>query len=379
MTDTMRLLLTTDIIGGVWTYAIELAKALARHDVRIALATMGAPLSDQQRSQAAALDHVTVFESQYELEWMENPWDDVAAAGRWLLEIERDFHPDVVHLNGYVHGALPWRAPVLIVAHSCVCSWWEAVKGEAAPAEWNHYRRAVRDGLQSVARIVAPSWAMLECIKRHYGPIPPSRVIANGRDASVFGPAAKEPFIFSAGRLWDEAKNVGALDRIAPDVAWPIYAAGEEDERKKNSNLRRLGRLQPSAVADWLSHAAIYAMPARYEPFGLSILEAALSGCALVLGNIQSLREIWFGAATFVPPDDTQALREAVDHLIANPDVRQEMARAATLRARRFTATRMAAAYADLYRRMLAPQFVVNHPDGTSRYQALAAAAARQA
>ncbi len=32
-------------------------------------------------------------------------------------------------------------------------------------------------------------------------------------------------------------------------------------------------------------------LPARYEPFGLSVLEAALSGCALVLGDIPSLRE----------------------------------------------------------------------------------------
>ena len=44
-----------------------------------------------------------------------------------------------------------------------------------------------------------------------------------------------------------------------------------------------------------MARASIYALPARYEPFGLSILEAALSGAALVLGDIPSLREVWGG------------------------------------------------------------------------------------
>ena len=66
--------------------------------------------------------------------------------------------------------------------------------------------------------------------------------------------------------------------------------------------MRLLGSLSPRALAAWLARAAIYCLPARYEPFGLSVLEAALSGCALVLGDIPSLREIW---------DDARRLRAA--------------------------------------------------------------------
>ena len=78
-------------------------------------------------------------------------------------------------------------------------------------------------------------------------------------------------------------------------------------------NLRHLGRLAPADLASWLGRAAIYALPARYEPFGLSILEAALAGCALVLGDIDSLRELWDGCALFVPPEDDDALAEALN------------------------------------------------------------------
>ena len=57
--------------------------------------------------------------------------------------------------------------------------------------------------------------------------------------------------------------------------------------------LEALGKLPAAEMKLWFAHAAIYCLPARYEPFGLSVLEAGLSGCALVLGDIPSLREIW--------------------------------------------------------------------------------------
>src|SRR5438309_11251355 len=116
----MKLLLTTDTIGGVWTYAIELAQALAANDVQIAMATMGDPLSPDQRRQVASLDHVTVFASEYKLEWLPDPWDDVYAAGCWLLGVEDRFQPDIVHLNGYVYGSVAWCSPRLVLAPSCV-------------------------------------------------------------------------------------------------------------------------------------------------------------------------------------------------------------------------------------------------------------------
>lgn len=76
-------------------------------------------------------------------------------------------------------------------------------------------------------------------------------------------------------------------------------------------------------LAAWYSVASIYALPARYEPFGLTALEAALSGCALALGGIPSLRETWGSAARYVSPDKPAQLRDTLNGLIANP---QELA-----------------------------------------------------
>ena len=79
--------MTADTVGGVWTYALELARALEPHGVEIALATMGARLSAAQRAEVARLANVEVFDSGFKLEWMDEPWRDVEAAGWWLLEL----------------------------------------------------------------------------------------------------------------------------------------------------------------------------------------------------------------------------------------------------------------------------------------------------
>jgi glycogen(starch) synthase len=359
--EVLRVLMTADAVGGVWTYALELASALAQRGVRTTLAVMGPAPSAAQREAAAAV--ADIHAGAFALEWAHDPWDDVERAGAWLLELERSTRPDVVHLNGYAHGALPWSAPAVVVAHSCVCSWWRACRGQTAPAAWDRYRAAVRDGLAGAAAIVAPSRAMLSALLAEHDPgaahAPRSRVIPNAIDPARFTPAeSKLPLVLAAGRLWDEAKNVAALDAIAADLPWPVLIAGStaDDEGRAVTfeGSIALGVLEPSALAGWMHRSAVYALPARYEPFGLSVLEAALSGCALVLGDIPSLREHWTGAALFVRPDDHAALRGSLLHLVEDRELREGLGQLALARARSIAdRDRFASAYLSLYAELL--------------------------
>jgi glycosyltransferase involved in cell wall biosynthesis len=352
-----RILMTADTVGGVWTYAVELARALAPHGVEVALATMGGPLTRGHRDQLRSLTNVGVFESAYRLEWMEDPWRDVEEAGDWLLEIERRTHPDLIHLNGYAHGALPWLAPMMIVGHSCVLSWWRAVRGGEAPSSWSRYCDAVRQGLRAARIVAAPTRAMLDELRREYGPLADGRVIANCVDPLLFTRATKQPFILSAGRLWDEAKNIAALAEAAPRLDWPVCVAGDarhpDGGAAAPAKVRLLGQLPHQELASWFAHASIFALPARYEPFGLAVLEAAHAECALVLGDIASLRELWDGAALFVPPGDADALAAALQILIADTTQRKALAARARFRARDFTPERTAAAYLAAYADLL--------------------------
>jgi glycogen synthase len=133
----MKVLLVADAVGGVFTYAVELARALAARGVEIVLATEGARLPADGRAALRRVEGIVHDEGAFALEWMEEPWADVAAAGEWLLALEARERPDVVHLNAFSHGALPFRAPKLVVGHSCVLSWFEAVRGEVAPPSWD--------------------------------------------------------------------------------------------------------------------------------------------------------------------------------------------------------------------------------------------------
>ncbi|MBV8816810.1 MAG: glycosyltransferase family 4 protein [Acidobacteriaceae bacterium] len=352
-------LMTTDTVGGVWTYSIELAAELAKRQVRTVLAAMGGKASDTQRDEAALVPGLQFEESEYCLEWMQDPWEHVAKAGEWLLDLQDRYRPSVIHLNNFAHGDLPWKAPVLMAGHSCVLSWWEAVHGERAPREWDYYASRVASGLAAANIVVTPTRTMLTALEKHYGPLPDSRVIHNAAAPAAFRPGTKQPFIFAAGRLWDKAKNISMLARVAGKVAWPVRVAGD-GSGEPHSGLTMLGRLSRAQVAAEMASASIYAFPVRYEPFGLSILEAALAGCALVLGDISSVRENWHGCALFVDPGSEDDLRHALNLLIEDDGYRHRLAAVARTRALQFSPSIMASQYLDAYQHILTRDVVAS-------------------
>jgi glycogen synthase len=352
-----RVLMTADPIGGVWSYVLELARGLSEYGVQVALATMGQPLSAEQRREVADEDNVSVYESSFRLEWMDNPWDDVRHSGEWLLSLEAELQPDLIHLNGYAHAALPWKSPCLVVAHSCMASWWEAVRREELPVGFAPYRSCVAKGLAAADLVVAPTAAMLSCVERFYLPLKNTRVIHNARGRTRFRPGRKKDFILAVGRLWDDAKNIKALARAAYELPWPVYVAGEQTQPGGGTasfdGVNRLGFLPPDHLVPWYAAASVYALPARYEPFGLTILEAAQSGCALVLGDIPTLRELWEGAAVFVPPDQDEALQEELRALCDDRERRAELSEKALERSRKFSAAKMTSGYLAAYRELM--------------------------
>lgn len=356
------LLMTTDTVGGVWTYALEMADALAPMGVEVALATMGPAMSREQRREVAASSVAAVHESTFALEWMHDPWLEVERAGEWLVDLEQRLAPDVVHLNGYVHATLPWRAPVLVVAHSCVLSWWLAVHGRPAPPEWDQYRSRVAAGLVAADAVVAPTPDMAAALERVYG-VAGAMVVANCRRADWVRDDPKQALIISAGRLWDEAKNLALVERVAPRLGWPVVVAGsapapgaasapraaEQQEPAATAGATLLGPLPFVELASWLLRASIFVLPARYEPFGLAALEAGLAGCALVLGDIPSLRQVWGDAALFVDPDDEQGLVAEVGRLTGDARLLTAMAGRARRRALEFAPERCGREYFAVY------------------------------
>lgn len=348
-----RVLMTADAVGGVWPYAMDLASGLRQRGVAVTVAVMGPAPREDQRADAVGRG-IDVVHEPFALEWMPGGQEDFAASAAWLLALADRLSVDLVHLNGFSHAALDWRVPVMVVVHSCVRTWWRAVHGEAAPASWDTYSSRVAAGLGAANLVVAPTHALLADVSREYGAVARCCVIPNG--SSSVGDAApeggKEPLVLSAGRVWDEAKNIAAVCAVAPQLSWPTYVAGDAPADPlcfAAGGAHYLGRLSAAEVRIWYRRAAIYALPARYEPFGLSVLEAAAAGCALVLGDIQTLRENWSGAAVFVPPDDHPAISASLEALIRDDQRRNELGRAARMQSARFGTDRMVDGYLAAY------------------------------
>jgi glycosyltransferase involved in cell wall biosynthesis len=243
---------------------------------------------------------------------------------------------------------------VLLTAHSCVWSWWRACRGERpAESRWSIYRNHVASGLAAATAWIAPTQALRDEIQSIYAPPSPGSVIWNGTEAIT--PSGKRPVVLAAGRLWDEAKNLAMLARAADHLDWPIRIAGPQRSEDGNTpefdttRLHLLGALSRGELIAEMRRAAIFVAPARYEPFGLAVLEAAEAGCALLLSEIASFRELWTGAAVFADPDDPAAVGAALQRLRRDDVLRHALQRAARDRARRYSLARTLQAYRDAY------------------------------
>ncbi|MBV8809041.1 MAG: glycosyltransferase family 4 protein [Acidobacteriaceae bacterium] len=352
-----KILMTADAVGGVWRYSLDLAAGLAHENVQVLLAVLGPAPSPEQRLEASRFPNVTLTHCDCALEWMSDPWEGVDRSGEWLLDVQKSFEADLIHLNGYSHASLPWSKPVLVVAHSCVYSWWRAVYECAPGSEWLEYRRRVIAGLQAASQIASPSHTMADFLVNEYQISRAKvQVIHNFSFAADLRPREKHPFILAAGRLWDRAKNLALLDRIAPDLDWEVRVAGSASGPEKSVTakcVRTLGLLEHDELLREMSAAGVFAHPALYEPFGLSVLEAAQAGCALVLSDIPSLRELWDGAAVFVNPRDERAWIAELNALSASPERRGTPAKAASSRALRYAAEDSLPSYLSLCGKML--------------------------
>ncbi len=348
-------MMTCDCVGGIWTYALDLARGLREHGFEVHLAILGPEPSPAQRGELEA-EQIRHTVGSFKLEWMEDPWTDVEAAIEWLRDLAESIDAALLHFNGYSYAAADWQRPTLAAGHSCILSWWQAVKGEPAPGKYNEYRRRVSNGLSAATAVVTPSGAMLHSLRQHYGWSGQGSVIPNGRSCRSAVRTTKVPEIVSVGRFWDEAKGIGLLEKISSQINWPIVVIGPHDGPDRSGrtakSLRVLGRLVPSAVLEILSQAAIYAAPVLYEPFGLAILEAALCRCALVLSDLPSLREIWNNAAIFVEANNKDEWSTAINRLSADKIALRKLAERARRRALGFSMERMCKRYAELYAAM---------------------------
>ena len=356
----LQLVLVTDAVGGVWVYSLELARALRPLGIETLLAVAGPSPSAEQREAATGIQ---MIDTGMPLEWLDSNAGEIMHAGEELARIAAREDADVVQTSSaaLLAGAA-FDCATVAVQHSCLATWWDAVKGSLSPPHFEWRRDLVAQGLAKADAVAAPTSAFARATERAYNLDRPVAAVHNGRTVRDARPLPQGDFLFTAGRLWDEGKNVRTLDRAAARVGAPFQAAGGLNGPNGASialdHVVPLGELSEERIGGILAARPVYASAALYEPFGLSVLEAAQAGCALVLSDIATHRELWDGAALFVEPDDDAAFAAAFRQLLRDRVRRNDLAERAQLRARRYSPGEMARGMADIYARVAQPQLV---------------------
>ena len=354
-----RILITTDAVGGVWTYTLDLAEGLVAAGAIIRVAVLGPALRVDQRAELARRG-LEATETGGSLEWLAADAAEVRAASQAVAELAKVWQADLVHLHASAFAAAAFSCPVVVTHHSCVATWWDAVRDGSLPEDFRWRTVLTGEGLMRADLVIAATAAYARSIADVYRLPHLPRVVHNGRAARPASDAhVPGEQVFTAGRLWDDGKNIAALDRAAALLPWPVTAAGDvagpNGAAASFQHLSLVGQQSQAEMRQHLAERPIFAAPARFEPFGLAVLEAAQAGCALVLNDIPTFRELWSDAAVFVPADDSAVFAAALRDLIDDREHRLALGAAARARAEAYSLSAMVERTAACYRICLSP------------------------
>lgn len=323
-----------------WNYAVELARGLSVGAMDLVLVATR-PLDMATRSEARGIVNLIVHAPDAPL--AEHPSLELES---WLREIEVVSAPDIVHVTDPALTSIAWRAPVVLSFHQ-------------APNDFLDTRNASETILSRCAVVLAPSQAALAVMPGRLRPL--SRAVTLGRDSASLVPGTKEPVVMAAGSFHCDTDTLDLIDRVASRLRWPVVVAGPNRAPVgglglADANVSLLGGLSPTRLRPWYARASIFTCVERHDAYGFNVLDAALSGCALVLSDLPGLREMWGGAALFVPPNDVDALQAAIETLIADRALREAMGKAARRRALRYGCDALAQACLVAYGEIMSPE-----------------------
>jgi len=284
-----------------------------------------------------------------------------------LLRAILTFRPDVVfvpyHLTTpLLHG----RVPIVSVIHDCIFERNAASDGLSAFSL--AYRTATRLAIRSAARLLAPSKATSQDIARFYGvELMPDAIVPHGVGAQFFSvtgrschPRAELPerYILHVGarrphknqRVLVEA--LAALRASHPDLG--LVLVGQRDPRFPDEVEELIEKLDLSnyvfqytqaddeVLLDLYANATVFAFPSLIEGFGLPVLEAMAAGLPVVASDADAVQEAAADAAIIVPARLTSEWVRALDEVLSDPDLAQDLRKRARSVAARHTWARSA-------------------------------------
>lgn len=309
-----RILLTTDVVGGVWDFCITLAGGLRTAGDEVVLLALGSPeLTHRQAARAVDAQLITV---PLKLEWMGDADDHVSLTPTIVKQVAEQVGADAVHANQFAAACADVDVPLVLTLHSDVLSWRRWTLGDGSlPGEWLRYVALVHEATRRADSVVAVSQFLANQVAELYAIDRRIDVVHNGWPAPSDVSRERERATLVAGRIWDVAKNVALVAEAARGWhAGRVFLAGEcEHPDGGHASVpdvfQPMGFLGRSELDALMARSHVYISAARYDPFGLLPLQAALQGCRLLLSDIPSYRELWGDYATYFESDNADDLR----------------------------------------------------------------------
>jgi len=123
-----------------------------------------------------------------------------------------------------------------------------------------------------------------------------------------------------------QQKKAPAMLAIAGGKGW-LYEETQKlvSELKLEKHVRFLGRVSDLELIHLYSMADIFAFPSYFEGFGIPPLEAMACGAPVITSNTSSLPEVVGDAALLVDPHSVEEIAHAIDRLLQDEQLRQEL------------------------------------------------------
>lgn len=299
------------------------------------------------------------------------PRDLDPVLARAAIRAVRRLEPHLVHthlVHGDAYGAIAaGRARAALVS----------TKHNDDPFRAGPFRLVERALARRAARVVCITAALARFNADRVGiPAAKLRVVHYGLDAppAPWGHAAGPTVppgarvLLAVGRLERQkgldvaVRALVALRDAHPDAQLVVLGAGSlrDELRRLALQLGVDGAVHlPGRVGDvrtWLERAELLVHPARWEGFGLALLEAMLCARPVVATRVSSIPEVVADGETglLVEPDDAAALAGAIGALLDSPDRARALGEAGLARARaEFSVARMTERTLAVYREAL--------------------------
>ncbi|EIV2912812.1 MULTISPECIES: glycosyltransferase family 4 protein [Serratia] len=103
------------------------------------------------------------------------------------------------------------------------------------------------------------------------------------------------------------------------------------------SRVKFLGRVDDNSLSELYRNAVAFVFPSLYEGFGIPPIEAQACGCPVISSNAASMPEVLQDSAFFFSPESNAELYSAMELLMLDKNLREELVASGRENARRFS------------------------------------------